>query len=218
MYDIKQHNDKSVQCRSNTEEARSWNEPQRRVTWWNVDLILAHIHVSVSHFFPPLPGVDGDYFRLLLPGTYTVTASASGYVSSTNTVTVGPAEAIQVCFHSVFWSNTHELKDRESNSWFTVVKRVQTDSQVCVLLDLHSLHALPLFPRQLHFHLKTAPKQNPKGKHHSGRKNLSSSKAHLKLGPRWDTDNNLYKTQIYIRWKSHVKFMRTHKHTNDYWP
>lgn len=46
-----------------------------------------------------LPGVDGDYFRLLLPGTYTVTASAPGYVPSTSTVTVGPAEAIQVCFY-----------------------------------------------------------------------------------------------------------------------
>ncbi|XP_068161429.1 carboxypeptidase N catalytic chain [Antennarius striatus] len=44
-------------------------------------------------------GVGGDYFRLLLPGTYTVTASAPGYQPSTSTVTVGPAEATQFHFY-----------------------------------------------------------------------------------------------------------------------
>ncbi|XP_018618080.1 carboxypeptidase N catalytic chain [Scleropages formosus] len=44
-------------------------------------------------------GVDGDYFRLLLPGTYTVTVSAPGYQPSTSTVTVGPAEAVQLHFY-----------------------------------------------------------------------------------------------------------------------
>ncbi|XP_061911608.1 carboxypeptidase N catalytic chain [Entelurus aequoreus] len=76
-------------------------------------------------------GVAGDYFRLLLPGTYTVTTSAPGYTASTSTVTVGPAEATQ-----------------------------------------------------LHFHLKKAPKANLKTKHHYGKKNLSSPKSSLKLGPR----------------------------------
>ncbi|KAM4624284.1 carboxypeptidase N catalytic chain isoform 1-T1 [Polymixia lowei] len=76
-------------------------------------------------------GVDGDYFRLLLPGTYTVTASALGYLPSSSTVTVGPAEAIQ-----------------------------------------------------LHFYLKMAPKQNLNVKPHHGKKNLSSTKVPLNLGPR----------------------------------
>ncbi|XP_043836992.1 carboxypeptidase N catalytic chain [Dromiciops gliroides] len=43
-------------------------------------------------------GKQGDYFRLLLPGTYAVTATAPGYGSETTTVTVGPAEAKQVNF------------------------------------------------------------------------------------------------------------------------
>ncbi|XP_067226054.1 carboxypeptidase N catalytic chain [Chanodichthys erythropterus] len=44
-------------------------------------------------------GTNGDYFRLLLPGTYTVTASALGYQTFTSMVTVGPAEAVQLHFY-----------------------------------------------------------------------------------------------------------------------
>ncbi|XP_075389569.1 carboxypeptidase N catalytic chain [Tenrec ecaudatus] len=44
-------------------------------------------------------GEDGDYFRLLLPGSYIVTATAPGFEAETVTVTVGPAEPRLVNFH-----------------------------------------------------------------------------------------------------------------------
>ncbi|KAM9774247.1 carboxypeptidase N catalytic chain isoform X2 [Syngnathus typhle] len=44
-------------------------------------------------------GVHGDYFRLLLPGTYAVTATAPGYTVSLSTIVVGPAEATQHNFY-----------------------------------------------------------------------------------------------------------------------
>lgn len=43
-------------------------------------------------------GEHGDYFRLLLPGTYYVTAKAPGYDPKTVTVTVGPAGPTLVNF------------------------------------------------------------------------------------------------------------------------
>ncbi|KAG7282341.1 hypothetical protein CRUP_002729 [Coryphaenoides rupestris] len=56
----------------------------------NAEIAVSGINHDVTS------GSEGDYYRLLLPGTYTVTASAHGYHPSTSTVTVGPAEAIQV--------------------------------------------------------------------------------------------------------------------------
>ncbi|XP_040217389.1 carboxypeptidase N catalytic chain [Rana temporaria] len=43
-------------------------------------------------------GEGGDYFRLLLPDTYTVTVSADGYHPKTATVTVGPDAATELNF------------------------------------------------------------------------------------------------------------------------
>ncbi|XP_036754749.2 carboxypeptidase N catalytic chain isoform X1 [Manis pentadactyla] len=43
-------------------------------------------------------GDHGDYFRLLLPGTYVVTATAPGFDPETVSVTVGPGEPEQVNF------------------------------------------------------------------------------------------------------------------------
>ncbi|XP_004838715.1 carboxypeptidase N catalytic chain isoform X3 [Heterocephalus glaber] len=44
-------------------------------------------------------GEHGDYFRLLLPGTYSVTATAPGFDPKTVTAIVGPAEPTLVNFH-----------------------------------------------------------------------------------------------------------------------
>ncbi|XP_013361699.1 PREDICTED: carboxypeptidase N catalytic chain isoform X2 [Chinchilla lanigera] len=44
-------------------------------------------------------GERGDYFRLLLPGTYTVTATAPGFNPETVVAIVGPAEPTLVHFH-----------------------------------------------------------------------------------------------------------------------
>ncbi|XP_045294518.1 carboxypeptidase N catalytic chain isoform X1 [Leopardus geoffroyi] len=54
---------------------------------------LAEAVISVSGINHDVTSGDhGDYFRLLLPGTYTVTATAPGFDPETVTVTVGPGE------------------------------------------------------------------------------------------------------------------------------
>uniref|UniRef100_A0A7N5KJL6 Erlin-1 n=1 Tax=Ailuropoda melanoleuca TaxID=9646 RepID=A0A7N5KJL6_AILME len=61
---------------------------------------LAEAVISVSGINHDVTSGDhGDYFRLLLPGTYTVTATAPGFDPETVTVTVGPGEPKLVNFH-----------------------------------------------------------------------------------------------------------------------
>uniref|UniRef100_A0A2K6T7A0 Carboxypeptidase N subunit 1 n=1 Tax=Saimiri boliviensis boliviensis TaxID=39432 RepID=A0A2K6T7A0_SAIBB len=61
---------------------------------------LANAVISVSGINHDVTSGDhGDYFRLLLPGTYTVTAKAPGFDPQTETVTVGPAEPTLVNFY-----------------------------------------------------------------------------------------------------------------------
>ncbi|XP_047618115.1 carboxypeptidase N catalytic chain isoform X2 [Phacochoerus africanus] len=60
---------------------------------------LADAVISVSGINHDVTsGAQGDYFRLLLPGTYTVTATAPGFDPETVSVTVGPGEPKLVNF------------------------------------------------------------------------------------------------------------------------
>ncbi|XP_063290222.1 carboxypeptidase N catalytic chain [Pelobates fuscus] len=60
---------------------------------------IANAVISVSGINHDVTsGKGGDYFRLLLPETYSVTASADGYYAKTTTVTVGPSEPAVVNF------------------------------------------------------------------------------------------------------------------------
>ncbi|XP_062957668.1 carboxypeptidase N catalytic chain [Cynocephalus volans] len=61
--------------------------------------VLAGAVISVEGINHDVTSGDhGDYFRLLLPGTYTVTATVPGFDPETVTVTVGPAEPTLVNF------------------------------------------------------------------------------------------------------------------------
>ncbi|KAG8549743.1 hypothetical protein GDO81_019825 [Engystomops pustulosus] len=65
-------------------------------------------------------GEGGDYFRLLVPDTYTVTASADGYYAKTATVVVGPDEPTLLHFQlkkeKVSSNSREKLPSRNLNS------------------------------------------------------------------------------------------------------
>jgi hypothetical protein len=64
--------------------------------------IWGRLYVSdwIMSFY--LLGEHGDYFRLLLPGTYAVTATAPGFDPQTVSVIVGPAEPALVSLSELF--------------------------------------------------------------------------------------------------------------------
>ncbi|XP_036294699.1 carboxypeptidase N catalytic chain [Pipistrellus kuhlii] len=65
------------------------------------------------------PGAHGDYFRLLLPGTYTVTATAPGCDPKTVSVVVGPGEPTRVDFQltrSILKGTESPAQHREADS------------------------------------------------------------------------------------------------------
>ncbi|XP_069471346.1 carboxypeptidase D [Ambystoma mexicanum] len=60
-------------------------------------ILKATISVAdINH--PVTSGESGDYWRLLVPGIYRITASARGYIPLTKTVTVEDGSAVQVNF------------------------------------------------------------------------------------------------------------------------
>jgi len=77
---------------------------------------------------------DGDYWRLLSPGSYQVTASADGYVNETLDVTVREGNAAVVVNFTLSrdrhaWSVSHD---------FNIVSNVQSSSHYLTLTQLYS--------------------------------------------------------------------------------
>ncbi|CAH1802479.1 unnamed protein product [Owenia fusiformis] len=79
-------------------------------------LPLVNATISVAGIDHSLhTALDGDYWRLLAPGTYTVTATKKGYTPVSHSVVVGTNEAIQVNFTLSqsgieSWSQQHDFQ------------------------------------------------------------------------------------------------------------
>ncbi|XP_047681025.1 carboxypeptidase N catalytic chain isoform X3 [Prionailurus viverrinus] len=96
----------------------------------------------------------GDYFRLLLPGTYTVTATAPGFDPETVTVTVGPGEPK---LRSIWPREEKRKKDYLLEGFHVTVKPLSHH-----LPESRVLFAFPHSLPEVNFHLKRSiPQATP---------------------------------------------------------
>jgi len=76
---------------------------------------------GIDHDITPDPE-NGDYYRLLTPGTYTLTASAFGFLSQTETVTVPSSGYVELHFQlsSDPWLEEAEIEDFETGDFSNI--------------------------------------------------------------------------------------------------
>ncbi|MBC8256583.1 MAG: DUF2817 domain-containing protein [Candidatus Marinimicrobia bacterium] len=73
---------------------------------------------GINHDITPDPE-NGDYYRLLTPGTYTITASAFGYLAQSETVTVPPTGFTELNFQLSIdpWLENADIEDFEADGF-----------------------------------------------------------------------------------------------------
>uniref|UniRef100_A0A2C9JLP4 Peptidase M14 domain-containing protein n=1 Tax=Biomphalaria glabrata TaxID=6526 RepID=A0A2C9JLP4_BIOGL len=89
---------------------------------------------------------DGDYWRLLTPGTYTVRASAPGYKPQTFNVNVGPGAATYLNFtlepkDSYRWSVEHDFDIKENMKADTYMNLNEIDKELMALASKNPMVA-----------------------------------------------------------------------------